>query len=292
MTAHPTWFNKGVDKCFVPSSVLKNAALDRGVREHQIVQYGLPIRRGFWRFGADYSQTPEAQNEKQEMEGVHHKPTIREQLGLLDLPTVLIVGGGDGMGGIVNQATAVGKKLQSLAASSSTNEPKYQMVVVCGNNKSAQSSLSPPQTVWGANVAVNIKGFVNNMDEYMRASDILVTKAGPGTIAEASICGLPCILSSFLPGQEEGNVPYVEENGFGCYRGTPEGIAETVEEWLAASSVTTEGTVLETMRECALNAARPDATLDIARDLAEMVYKRREELTIKSVRKEEVAAAA
>ncbi|KAL3778808.1 hypothetical protein HJC23_009841 [Cyclotella cryptica] len=289
--AHPTWFNKGVDKCFVPSAVLKNAALDRGVQEHQIVQYGLPIRRGFWRFGADYSKAPDAQNEQQEMEGVHHKPTIREQLGLLDLPTVLIVGGGDGMGGIVNQATAIGQKLQSLAASSSSNEPKYQMVVVCGNNKAAQSSLSPPQTVWGANVAVNVMGFVNNMDEYMRASDILVTKAGPGTIAEASICGLPCILSSFLPGQEEGNVPYVEENGFGCYRGTPEGIAETVEEWLAASSVTTEGTVLETMRECALSAARPDATLDIARDLADMVYKRREQLN-KSVRKQEVATAA
>lgn len=226
------------------------------------------------------------------MQGLHHKPTIREQLGLVDLPTVLIVGGGDGMGGIVNQATAVGERLQQLAAKSSPgNDLVYQMVVICGNNKSAQSSLSPPQTNWGSNVAVNVKGFVNNMDEFMRASDILVTKAGPGTIAEASICGLPCILSSFLPGQEEGNVPYVEENGFGCYKGSPEGIADTVEEWLAASSVTTEGTVLETMRECALNAARPDATLDIARDLADMVYARREELG-KRVKKAEAAAAA
>ena len=306
--AHPTWFNKGVDKCFVPSTVLKNAALDRQVEESKIVQYGLPIRRGFWRFGADYDTEATTSDQKkggfwkfgtnkqnvvEEVKGVHHKPTIREGLGLLDLPTVLIVGGGDGMGGIVNQATAVGERLQSLAAkSSSNNEPAYQMVVICGNNKSAQTTLSPPETQWGSNVAVNIMGFVNNMDEFMRASDILVTKAGPGTIAEASICGLPCILSSFLPGQEEGNLPYVEENGFGCYKGTPEGIADTVEEWFAVSSVTTEGTVLETMKECALNAARPDATLDIARDLADMVYKRREELNIGINKKEEVAVAA
>ena len=47
-----------------------------------------------------------------------------------------------------------------------------------------------------------------------------------------------------------------------------EGIAETVEEWFAATATTTEGSVLETMRESALTAARPDATLDIARDLA------------------------
>lgn len=271
--AHPTWFNNGVDKCFVPSDVLKNAAMDRSVRENKIVQYGLPIRRGFWRFGADYAGEPEKQDEATEMGGVHHKPTIRQELGLSDLTTVLIVGGGDGMGGIVSQAQAVGERLQKLASASGTS---YQMVVVCGNNKSAQDSLSPPQYKWGSDIEVKVQGFVNNMDEFMRASDILVTKAGPGTIAEASICGLPCILSSFLPGQEEGNVPYVVENGFGCYQGTPEGIADTIEEWMASSSV--EGSMLDQMRDSALTAARPDATLDIARDLADMVIVRRKEL--------------
>jgi len=267
--AHPTWFNDGVDKCFVPSDVLKNAALDRNVKENKIVQYGLPIRRGFWRFGADFTVEPDEQNEEEEIEGVHHKPTIRAELGLKDMPTVLIVGGGDGMGGIVAQAQAVGERLQKLASSSATS---YQMVVVCGNNKAAQSTLSPPQMNWGSDIEVSVQGFVNNMDEFMRASDILVTKAGPGTIAEASICGLPCILSSFLPGQEEGNVPYVEENRFGCFKGDPEGIADTVEEWLAS------GSTLEKMRDSALTAARPDATLDIARDLADMVLARNDEM--------------
>lgn len=256
------------------------------MKESKIVQYGLPIRRGFWRFGADYTGSPEKQDEAAEMMGVHHKPTIRESLGLLDLPTVLIVGGGDGMGGIVSQAQAVGVKLQNLAVSKSGDGLVYQMVVVCGNNKAAQSTLSPPQTNWGENIEVKVQGFVNNMDEYMRASDILVTKAGPGTIAEASICGLPCILSSFLPGQEEGNVPYVEENGFGCYKGNVDGIADTVQEWLASPAM------LEQMRVNALEASRPDATLDIARDLADMVYMRKEELKKAGASKKEVAAAA
>ena len=276
--AHPTWFNDGVDKCFVPSDVLRQAALNRGVKNGKIVQYGLPIRRGFWRFGADYTQSALVENEEQEMMGVHHKPTVRQQLGLMDIPTVLIVGGGDGMGGIVAQAQAVGERLQLLASKSGEkNGPAYQMVVVCGNNKSAVTTLSPPQTKWGSDIEVSVQGFVNNMDEFMRASDILVTKAGPGTIAEASICGLPCILSSFLPGQEEGNVPFVEESGFGCYQGSAEGIAETVETWLG-SAKNLEGSILEQMRDRALEAARPDATLDIARDLADMVYQRREEL--------------
>jgi 1,2-diacylglycerol 3-beta-galactosyltransferase len=101
----------------------------------------------------------------------------------------------------------------------------------------------------------------------MKASDILVTKAGPGTIAEAAICGLPCMLSSFLPGQEEGNVPYVEDAGFGSYSGNPDEIADTVSTWLASP------TLLAQMKENALKAARPNATLDIARDVAAILFK-------------------
>lgn len=57
-----------------------------------------------------------------------------------------------------------------------------------------------------------VKGFVDNMPELMSASDAIVTKAGPGTISEALICGLPMVLNAFVPCQEEGNIPYVTEN--------------------------------------------------------------------------------
>jgi 1,2-diacylglycerol 3-beta-galactosyltransferase len=49
-------------------------------------------------------------------------------------------------------------------------------------------------------VMVHPLGFVNNMADYMVAADILVSKAGPGTIAEAACVGLPVLLTSFLPG--------------------------------------------------------------------------------------------
>ncbi|KAL3904296.1 MAG: hypothetical protein SGILL_010121, partial [Bacillariaceae sp.] len=122
------------------------------------------------------------------------KARLRDELGLdTDLPTCLIVGGGDGMGGIVNIASALGKK---LGDSGGDGDPKYQMVVVCGSNKEAQETLTKEN--FGSGVEVNVQGFVNNMDEWMNAADCLVTKAGPGTIAEASICGLPCMLFAFL----------------------------------------------------------------------------------------------
>ena len=56
------------------------------------------------------------------------------------------------------------------------------------------------------------------MAEYMVATDVLVSKAGPGTIAEAAASlSLPVMLTSFLPGQEEGSVDYVVEGKFGTF---------------------------------------------------------------------------
>uniref|UniRef100_A0A7S2LK66 Glycosyl transferase family 28 C-terminal domain-containing protein n=1 Tax=Leptocylindrus danicus TaxID=163516 RepID=A0A7S2LK66_9STRA len=190
------------------------------------------------------------------------KASLRTQLGLqTDFRTVLVVGGGDGMGGIVETARQLGDK---LGTESSRVNQAFQMVVVCGKNEQAQSTLSNIE--WSGDVNVCVKGFVDNMDEWMRASDVIVTKAGPGTIAEASICGLPCMLSSYLPGQEEGNVPYVKDNGFGSYSGNPQVIAETVCSWLESDEM------MESMRAAALEASRPSATLDIARDIANMLF--------------------
>jgi hypothetical protein len=68
------------------------------------------------------------------------------------------------------------------------------------------------------------------------------------------------------PGQEEGNVPFVEEAGFGKYSGDPQVIADTVSSWLASPET------MESMKSAALAAARPSATLDIARDLADIAF--------------------
>lgn len=218
-----------VDKCFVPSDALYQCAIARKVQPSQIVQYGLPIRRGFWGESAS-SSSAAATKSVTDNKTANNNPfaqlastlfapksttvgsatstktsakksntdALRQELGLEpSIPTVLVVGGGDGMGGITQVASALGKKLASDAAAAGDEEGNvYQMVVVCGNNQAAQNELS--KSAWGKGVNVQVKGFVNNMDEWMRASDALVTKAGPGTIAEASICGLPCMLSSFL----------------------------------------------------------------------------------------------
>ena len=172
--AHPTWFHVGCDRTFVASEAVMQAALKRGLPKDKVVLCGLPIRPSFWK--------PSKPKDK-----------LRGDLGLKkSVKTVLMMGGGDGVGGLTNIAVEVGRTLGRFPYPS-------QMVVVCGHNKIAAQTLS--SFTWPKNVNVVVKGFCNNIDEFMSASDCLVTKAGPGTIAEAMIRGLPLVLSSFLPGQ-------------------------------------------------------------------------------------------
>ena len=81
-------------------------------------------------------------------------------------------------------------------------------------------------------IPTKIYGFVREMPEFMRAADILVTKAGPGTISEAFIAGLPMILYSRMPGQEDGNVTYVVEKGAGVWAPEADLVVDTLRSWL------------------------------------------------------------
>ena len=274
-SAHPTWFHKAVDACFVPSDAVREIALGCGLRPAQIRQYGLPVRENFWQASDKTSASDQ---------------TARS-LGLRpDKKTVLIVGGGaarrpppsrrphrtspllsqphrplhppagDGMGALGNIVDAISKRVGEASPGD------VQVVAVCGKNAALREKLQKRAAAgeWPG-VEVNVMGFVKKMSELMEVADCLVTKAGPGTIAEAAIRGLPTMLSSYLPGQEVGNVPYVTENGFGEYSKDPSKIAERVSAWLQ------DPELLARMKSSALACAAPDATHQIAKDLCEMI---------------------
>uniref|UniRef100_A0A453PYB6 Glycosyl transferase family 1 domain-containing protein n=3 Tax=Aegilops tauschii TaxID=37682 RepID=A0A453PYB6_AEGTS len=89
--------------------------------------------------------------------------------------------------------------------------------------------------------------------------------AGPGTIAEALIRGLPIILNDFIPGQEVGNVPYVVDNGAGVFSKSPKETAELVARWFGPGAEERKR-----MSENALKLAQPEAVFDIVRDIHEL----------------------
>lgn len=232
VTTHALWYHRGTDLCIVPTEAARQRALIFGLQPHQVEVVGLPVAERFLQPQGDVTG-------------------LRRRLGWpVDLPVILLVGGGEGMGPLEKTAQAIaGARLPAA------------LVIIAGRNQSLRARLQSQN--WP--IPVFVYGFVREMPEFMQAADILVTKAGPGTISEAFIAGLPLILYSRLPGQEDGNVSYVVSEGAGVWAPEPEQIVSALREWIWQP---------EKRRRAAAASqklARPEAARQIARILAERV---------------------
>lgn len=142
--SHSTWFDKRADFCFVPSEAVRKVALQCGVESEKIIMHGLPVRPTFWRRQATKSKN------------VHRGALFLDA----DVKTVLLMGGGDGVGGLEDIAIRVADRLGSSVR-------RAQVVVICGHNQKLADRLKA--RVWPANVRVVVKGFQKNIDEFMAA---------------------------------------------------------------------------------------------------------------------------
>jgi 1,2-diacylglycerol 3-beta-galactosyltransferase len=230
VTTHALWFDSRSDLIFVPTETARQKAIQYGMPEEKLFVVGLPVAQKYC--------VPAG-----------NKGMLREKLGWpKDKTIVLVVGGGEGMGPLAKTARAIAESGLDLA-----------LVVVAGRNERLKTSLEKNR--WPAQTL--IYGFTKEMPDFMRAADVLVTKAGPGTIAEALNAHLPIILYARLPGQEDGNVTYVRECGAGVWAPTPQRVVATLRRWVE------RGGEREKVVEACRRAARPEAAITIARQIGE-----------------------
>jgi 1,2-diacylglycerol 3-beta-galactosyltransferase len=176
--------------------------------------------------------------------------TLRRSLGLAEQRfLVLLLGGGEGSGGLGRRARAILRRF-----------PDVSVIVVCGHNGRLQRRLGRRTERSGGRLRVT--GYTGKMAALLRCCDLLVTKAGPGAIAEAACCGAPMLLSSRLPGQEAGNIGVVTTAGAG-HR------ARSVRRLLAEiGALRDDPGRLEAMRAASAALARPGAAAQVAELIA------------------------
>jgi 1,2-diacylglycerol 3-beta-galactosyltransferase len=134
--------------------------------------------------------------------------------------------------------------------------PGLQIVIACGGDEELYSELK--QLEWQGNV--HLYDWVEQMPQFLKASDFIISKAGGLIVSEALASGLPMIIPEALPGQETGNKEYVIENQAGVWAPETDEVVEAVRLWLQDNCA-----LLKEMQSNARGLGKPQAAYDIAR---------------------------
>jgi processive 1,2-diacylglycerol beta-glucosyltransferase len=183
--AHAMWLCRHYDQYFVALDETKEHLRKLGVNPHNITISGIPIDPVF----------AQPKN-KQEM---------REKYGLNpDLATIIVSAGGFGVG-----------PMEQLMASLQQSRHPIQVIAMCGKNETLKHRLDGFASRCGGQLLLKPIGYVDCVDEYMAAADILLGKPGGLTTAEALARGLVFVVFNPIPGQEERNSDHLLEEGVG-----------------------------------------------------------------------------
>lgn len=178
-TVHRLWFHRKVTGCLVPNKLVADLAMSYGLPPEKIAITGIPV-------------SPAIANEKRD------KNAIRKELGWKpDIPTILAVG-----------SKRVDRLIDALNVINHFGGG-LQVAVVAGKDQTLYHEIT--QFDW--HIPAYVYDFVENMPALMKASDLLICKAGGLIVTESLASGLPMMLIEVIPGQETGNAEYVTAYG-------------------------------------------------------------------------------
>ncbi|MFH1542739.1 MAG: glycosyltransferase [bacterium] len=229
VTLHRAWLTKEVDLYIVATEEAKQFAIKYGLPEEKLRVIGMPIDPTFFLKDRDKA-----------------KARKKDRLDP-NLFTILLMGGGDGAGKMEN----IINELDKMAMPA-------QLIVITGRNKKLEEKLKKNKDNF--NMPMRVFGFTDQVPEIMAESDMIITKAGPGTIAEAMAMNLPIIITSWLPGQEEGNVEFVVKEKVGLVCKDPKRIAELIKELRESGE-------FNNFKKNIKRVSRPKASINIAHEI-------------------------
>jgi UDP-N-acetylglucosamine:LPS N-acetylglucosamine transferase len=174
------WGEPRADRLIIASEDGRRRLIRFGVPAEKMTIIGRPVRQAFLNAPA--------------------KHEARAHLGLEDRFTCLVSFGGEG----------VGRNPRGLIRALLDSDVPLQVVAITGRNGALKKELK----ALGTN-GLRVEGFVENLAEYLAASDVFVGKAGPSSVYEALAVGRPVLASGYAGLNELGVVRFVEDRGLG-----------------------------------------------------------------------------
>jgi processive 1,2-diacylglycerol beta-glucosyltransferase len=226
---HRYWVHPNIDLYVVPSKETGKALAVKGVKTDRIKEFGIPIDPKF---------TDEVKKEE-----------VFRRLQLVDsLPIVLMMGGSQGLGPIKETIRGF-NKFSSL----------FQLVVVCGKNQKLKGEIEKELPSLG--YPIKVLGYVENINELMKISSLVITKPGGLTVSESLACNLPIVITNPIPGQEMLNAKFLLEHQLGVKAFSDKNAVQATMELLKNNEDR------ERMRRQTKIYAKPEAALTIAEAL-------------------------
>jgi processive 1,2-diacylglycerol beta-glucosyltransferase len=223
--AHSQWIARGIDHYCVAADEVGHEFVARGIPRERVVVTGVPLRREF--------------------ESAVDPTAARGALGLrAEAPVVLVMAGSHASVGRVPDVMRTLARLRG----------PVQGLVVAGRDAALAERLS----ALARGSPVRVLGYVADVRGLMAASDLLVTKAGGMTLAEAMAAELPMLLYGSVPGQERRNERFASRAGVALAARSAGELERLLDRAL------TEPGLLEHLRDGIRRARRPDATQRIA----------------------------
>ena len=239
--SHPMWINQNNSLFFVAYDGLRGELRQLGVEDARICVSGIPISPYFL--------------------DRYDPQMLREKLQLNhQLPVILAMSGGNAIGPLVEVLEELGPLKE-----------KVQVVAIAGRNRQSFRELRLTMKLLG--LQGRVMGFVDNIHEWMAASDLLISKAGGLTVAEALASGLPMLVIRPTPGQEDGNTEFLTSAGAAIHLKHVSELKEIVTDFLQ------NPLKLNAMRNRAKSLGRPEATVTILTEMIRMIEER--ELVVK-----------
>ncbi len=202
---HSQWIAPRIDRYCVPAVDTRDELLSRGIPADRIAVTGMPLRPAF----------------DEAIDAVD----ARTLLGLpVSSPVVLAMAGSDASLGRLPDVARVLARLDRPISS----------ILVAGRSRALADRLSG---VADGVRAMHVLGYVEDVRTLMAAADVLVTKAGGLTLAEAIAAEVPLVLYGSLPGQERRNEAFAARHGLALVARTPDAMAHAITHVLDAPAV-------------------------------------------------------
>lgn len=181
---HRAWVADHVDAYVVASEDMIPELIQFGVPEEKIHPFGIPVHDVFF----------DKEDRDMLLRSLQMDP---------ELPTLLFMAGSFGVSNII-------KLYRDLA----NTKVKMQIIVITGRNKKLFEAFEK-EIQENKAIPTHLVYFTTEVEKYMHASDLLVTKPGGLTVSEALACNLPMAVFDAIPGQEEDNANFLKVHDMG-----------------------------------------------------------------------------